>query len=393
MTTRSSLHPLWIIAGVLLVASTLRGTFTGAGPLLGDIGQAFGLGASQAGFLITLPLLAFFVVSPFAARLARAVGLERAIFLALAVMIAGVAIRSAGPLWTLYLGSFVLGAGIAIGNTLLPSLLKRDFPDQITKLTTLYAITMGVASAGASAVMTPLAQAFDWRLALAALVVLPTAAALVWIPQLRRRSAPGAAPGAEAAAGVSGVSVWRSGLAWQVTLFFGVNSFVYYAVAAWLPSILTSAGASPEAAGGLHGVMQLGTAAPGLVLVPLVRRLKDQRALAAGFSLLGLVSLTGLYVAPGLAMTWVALFGFAIGGAFILALAFIGLRSRSAEQTAQLSGMTQSVGYLMSACAPVSIGALHDAVGAWAPALAVCGALCILMVGLGLGAGRDRQLA
>src|SRR5690606_622530 len=166
MTSRASLHPFWIIAGVLLVASTLRGTFTGAGPLLGDIGQAFDLGASQAGFLITLPLLAFFVVSPFAARLARAAGLERAIFLALIAMIGGIAIRSAGPLWALYLGSTALGAGIAIGNTLLPSLLKRDFPDQITKLTTLYAVTMGVASAGASAVMVPLAQAFDWRWAL-----------------------------------------------------------------------------------------------------------------------------------------------------------------------------------------------------------------------------------
>lgn len=389
MTSRASLHPFWIIAGVLLVAGTLRGTFTGAGPLLGDIGQAFDLGASQAGFLITLPLLAFFVVSPFAARLARAAGLERAIFLALIAMIGGVAIRSAGPLWALYLGSTVLGAGIAIGNTLLPSLLKRDFPDQITKLTTLYAVTMGVASAGASAVMVPLAQAFDWRWALAALIVLPLTAALVWAPQLRRRST----PGAEATTGLSGASVWRSGLAWQVTLFFGVNSFVYYAVAAWLPSILTGAGMSPEVAGGLHGVMQLATAAPGLVLVPLVRRMKDQRALATGFALLGLMSLAGLYAAPGLAMIWVALFGFAIGGAFILALAFIGLRSRSAEQTAQLSGMTQSVGYLMSACGPIAIGALHDAVDAWAPALAACGALCILLVVLGLGAGRDRQVA
>jgi len=389
MTSRASLHPFWIIAGVLLVASTLRGTFTGAGPLLVDIGQAFDLGASQAGFLITLPLLAFFVVSPFAARLARAAGLERAIFLALIAMIGGIAIRSAGPLWALYLGSTALGAGIAIGNTLLPSLLKRDFPDQITKLTTLYAVTMGVASAGASAVMVPLAQAFDWRWALAALIVLPLTAALVWAPQLRRRST----PGAEATTGLSGVSVWRSGLAWQVTLFFGVNSFVYYAVAAWLPSILTGAGMSPEVAGGLHGVMQLATAAPGLVLVPLVRRMKDQRALATGFALLGLMSLAGLYAAPGLAMIWVALFGFAIGGAFILALAFIGLRSRSAEQTAQLSGMTQSVGYLMSACGPIAIGALRDAVDAWPPALAVCGALCILLVVLGLGAGRDRQVA
>jgi CP family cyanate transporter-like MFS transporter len=121
--------------------------------------------------------------------------------------------------------------------------------------------------------------------------------------------------------------------------------------------------------------------------------MKDQRALATGFALLGLLSLAGLYAAPGLAMIWVALFGFAIGGAFILALAFIGLRSRSAEQTAQLSGMTQSVGYLMSACGPIAIGALHDAVDAWAPALAACGALCILLVVLGLGAGRDRQVA
>src|SRR5690606_36001601 len=133
MTSRASLHPFWIIAGVLLVASTLRGTFTGAGPLLGDIGQAFDLGASQAGFLITLPLLAFFVVSPFAARLARAAGLERAIFLALIAMIGGIAIRSAGPLCPLYLAATMLGAGLAVGNAQLPRLLSPDLPDQLAQ--------------------------------------------------------------------------------------------------------------------------------------------------------------------------------------------------------------------------------------------------------------------
>lgn len=388
MTSRSHLHPLWIIAGVMLVATTLRATFTGAGPLLDDIGQAFGQGAGQTGFLITLPLLAFFVVSPFAARLARAIGLERALFLALIAMVAGIAIRSVGPLWTLYGGSVLLGTGIAIGNTLLPSLLKRDFPDQITKLTTLYAISMGVASAAASALMAPLAHATDWRVALLSLIVLPAAAGLVWIPQLRRHSAPVAAT----AELETSASMWRSGLAWQVTLFFGLNSFVYYAVAAWLPSILTASGTSPEAAGAVHGVMQLATAAPGLVLVPLVRRMKDQRALAAAFALLSLIALAGLYLAPGLAVVWAALAGFGSGGGFILALSFIGLRTGSAHQTAQLSGMTQSVGYLLSACGPVAIGTLHDAAGGWPLALGVCGALCVLMAVMGLGAGRDRQI-
>lgn len=91
-------------------------------------------------------------------------------------------------------------------------------------------------------------------------------------------------------------------------------------------------------------------------------------------------------------MVWAALVGIGSGGGFILALSFIGLRTGSAHQTAQLSGMTQSVGYLLSACGPVAIGALHDVAGGWPPALAMCGVLCVVMAVMGLGAGRNRQI-
>ncbi len=381
--------PLWIIAGILLFSANLRGLFTAVGPLLGTLQDAFGMGASEAGLLIALPLVVFCLVSPLAPRLARGLGLERALFLALGVMAVGIIVRAFGPLWALYLGTAVLGAGIAIGNTLLPSLLKRDFPDQLTKLTAAYAITMGIGSAVASAVVVPLSDAVGWRLSLGAFVILPLASALLWLPQLGRHSDIVRQTTPQAA---ESVKVWRSPLAWQVTLFFGVNSAVYYAVATWLPSILADAGFTQAMAGTLHGVMQLATALPGLFLAPLVQRTRDQRGIAAALVSLGLVSIVGLCLLPGWAVLWVSGFGFGVGGAFILALAFLGLRTRSADQTARLSGMTQSVGYVLSASAPVLFGALHDKTGSWAPVLAICALLGGLLIILGLAAGRDRSL-
>ncbi len=381
--------PLWIIAGILLFSANLRGLFTAVGPLLGTLQDAFGMGASEAGLLIALPLVVFCLVSPLAPRLARGLGLERALFVALGVMAVGIIVRAFGPLWALYLGTAVLGAGIAIGNTLLPSLLKRDFPDQLTKLTAVYAITMGIGSAVASAVVVPLSDAVGWRLSLGAFVILPLASALLWLPQLGRHSDIVRQTTPQAA---ESVKVWRSPLAWQVTLFFGVNSAVYYAVATWLPSILADAGFTQAMAGTLHGVMQLATALPGLFLAPLVQRTRDQRGIAAALVSLGLVSIVGLCLLPGWAVLWVSGFGFGVGGAFILALAFLGLRTRSADQTARLSGMTQSVGYVLSASAPVLFGALHDKTGSWAPVLAICALLCGLLIILGLAAGRDRSL-
>ena len=383
------LAPVWIIAGILLFAANLRGPFTAVGPVLDVIQSAFGIGAGAAGALITLPLLTFCLVSPFAAGLAQRLGLERALFLALALIGGGIVVRSVGPIGLLYAGTAVLGAGIAIGNTLLPSLLKRDFPDQIAKLTAVYALTMGLASGVGSAIVVPLTEAFDWQASLGAFIVLPLAGALLWLPQLRRRAGPA---GGTARTG-KGRAIWRSPLAWQITVFFGVNSFLYYAMVSSLPSVLVAAGFAPEAAGGLHGVMQLATAFPGLVLAPLVKRMKDQRMLAAGLALMALTAIGGLFLAPKLAVVWVALFGFANGGTFILALAFVGLRTTTAPQTARLSGMTQSLGYMLSAMGPLVVGALHDATGAWSASLITCCLLCLVLAGLGLSAGRDARLA
>ena len=167
-----------------------------------------------------------------------------------------------------------------------------------------------------------------------------------------------------------------SALAWQVTLFLGINSFVFYVMVSWLPAILQDAGYTAEQAGSLHGLLQLMSAGPALFLAPAVRRMKDQRAVAAGAAGASCVAMIGLIVAPGWASLWIVLMGLGMGAGIILGLAFVGLRARHAQQAASLSGMAQFVGYLLAASGPLLIGALHDALGGWSAALALCAAAC-----------------
>lgn len=378
-----------LIIGILMIATTLRVTFTGAAPLLDAIRADYGLTTAQTGMLTTLPLLAFALISPLAAGVARRIGMERSLFAALLLICAGIALRSLPSSLLLFIGTAVIGCGIALGNVLLPGMLKRDFAQHVAKLTGAYSLTMGAAAALGSAAMVPIAQSgAGWHGALLTLMIFPLLALLLWLPRLRH--------GAPAALSASGAlhsrGIWRSALAWQVTLYLGINSLIYYIVIGWLPSILISQGFSEAQAGSLHGVLQLATAAPGL-LVPLVlHRLRDQRAIAALVALLCAAGALGLWLQPGHAAIWTVVYGFGSGATMILGLTFIGLRASSAHQAAALSGMAQSVGYLLAACGPPLMGKVHDASGNWHLPLIACALLSVVMALCGAFAGRDREI-
>jgi MFS transporter, CP family, cyanate transporter len=377
-------RPVLLIAGILLIGSTIRAPITSIAPVLGMIRDALSLGTAEAGALTTLPLLAFAVASPFAVLLAREYGLERSLFGALFLTAVGIALRSAGFVWCLFLGTAIIGVGIAISNVLLPSLLKRDFPGKIPALTGAYALAAGVAAAFASTTAVPIARVAGWNSALATLLLFPLAALVIWTPQLAGHTAP--AKGT--ATPPHGGRMWRSALAWQVTFFFGLNSLVYYVIVAWLPAILTEAGYSPEAAGSLHGVSQLATAVPGLVFGVIATRFKDQKIIAVGASTTTAISLLGLLWLPGWAVVWAGLFGFGAGSTFILGTAFFSLRAANPHQAASLSGMAQCVGYLFAAAAPPLAGFIHDHFHGWAVLLIICVILCLVMAAFGFRAGR-----
>lgn len=379
-----------LIAGILMIATTLRVTFTGAAPLLETIGSDYGLSTAQTGLLTTLPLLAFALVSPLAAGIARRFGMERSLFAAMLLICAGIALRSLPSAALLFAGTAIIGCGIALGNVLLPGLIKRDFSQHVARLTGAYSLTMGAAAALGSALVVPLAlHGFGWRGALLMLMLFPLLAFLIWLPQWRTtRSA-----NLSSSRALHERGIWRSPLAWQVTLFLGLNSLIYYVIIGWLPTILISHGYSEAQAGSLHGLLQLATAAPGLAIPLILHRFNDQRWIAALVSLLCAVGAAGLWFVPGQAIIWTLLFGFGSGATMILGLTFIGLRASSAHQAAALSGMAQSVGYLLAACGPPVMGKLHDASGSWYLPLSGVTVLAIIMAIFGLYAGRDREIA
>ncbi|WP_447649206.1 MFS transporter [Pseudomonas abietaniphila] len=379
-----------LLITIFLVATTLRAPITAIGPLLEQIRATFQLESTAAGLLTTIPLLAFAVVSPIAAILARRYSLEGVLTTGVILIAAGIILRSSGPMWGLFVGTWTIGTGVAIGNVLLPSMLKRDFPDKIILVTTLYVLAMTSAAAAASAVAIPLMQLAEvsWADALIFLLILPTTAVVFLLPNSKRRNG----PTVHILSAEKPVNVWKSILAWQVTLYLGLIVLVYYIAIAWLPAILAEAGYTPVQAGSLHGVMQLAGAAPGVILIPMLKRMKDQKLIALLSPLVGAVGLLGIVYYPSWASLWLVLFGLGLGAALILALAFSSLRAPSLQEAASLSAMAQCIGYSLAAVGPPLVGRLHDQGLTWNSCVIACAVLCVIMAIVGGYAGRDEQI-
>lgn len=390
-TPKSRFAGILLVLGILLIAANLRATFTGIAPVLEQIINHFGLSASLAGFLTTLPLIAFAVVSPMAATLAKKQGLERTLFVALLFILAGVAARVINTSAMLFVGTAIIGVGIAIANVLLPSLIKRDFPAKVALMTSAYVLTMGVVSGGFSTLVFPLSQlnGLGWQLALGSSALITLASIIVWMSQLSKHTKPVSI----AQHTDTSKSVWRYLLAWQITLLLGLNSFLNYIIITWLPSILTETGHSATQAGAYHGAFQIATALPGLILIPLLAKLKDQSALSFILAMLSALSALGLLYMPSFAFVWTLMLGFCSGACFILGLSFISLRTDDSQQAASLSGMSQSVGYLLAAIGPMLAGALHTTTGSWSAPLWLCAIAGVLCALCGLGSGKNTTLA
>jgi len=379
-----------LITGLLLIAANLRGPITGIGPVLEQVIESLQLSASQAGLLTTLPLLAFAIASPVATALAKNQGLEISLFIALVLIGMGLSSRLIDSVAMLYIGTAVIGVGIAIGNVLLPSLIKRDFPHKVAIMTSAYVLAMGIFSGSYSALIIPLAnyQQIGWQVALACYGVVTLLSIIIWLPQLRLHTK----PSKDLTQQHSQVKIWHHRLAWHVTLLLGLNSFFTYIMIAWLPSILIEGGHDAQQAGVLHGMFQLASAAPGIILIPLLAKLKDQRFLALTLALMGCFCSLGLLYLPSFAFIWSTTLGFCSGAVFILGLSFISLRTRHASQAASLSGMAQCIGYLLAATGPMFAGSLHTHFESWSSVLWLCAFTSLLCCIFGYLGGRNITL-
>jgi CP family cyanate transporter-like MFS transporter len=381
------LRPLLILFGLFLVAANLRAAITSLGPVLRLVQDDQHLSSVAASVLVSVPLIAFAAFSPIAPVLAARLGLERALGAALLLLALGIAVRSAPPQPLLWTGTALLGVAIAILNVLLPALVKRDFPARIGPITGAYSACQSGVAAIAAGIAVPIAghDSSGWRVALGIWAGLALIGLAVFAPQLRRRSTP-------ALRVTRARAHWGSALAWQVTVFMGLQSLAFYVLIAWLSSIEQAAGVSAAAAGFHQLLFNLCALLGSLGCSALIQRLPDQRAIAIGGSLLLTVALAGLLFLPGLGALWACLAGLAGGTTLALALSLFGLRTRDHDTAGALSGMAQSIGYTLAAVGPIAIGAVHQTSASWTPAITILVALAIVQTVFGALASRPRTI-
>ncbi|MEU3018424.1 MFS transporter [Nocardiopsis sp. NPDC007018] len=377
---------------VLVIASCLRPALTSVGPVLEAVGATTGLSNGALGILTALPLFGFALFSSLVHGPTARWGVDRVVLAALALLAAGIALRSLPALTALWLGTAMIGAAVAFGNVLVPVILRRDHPGRIALVTGVSSSVMtGFAALGAGLSVPLAALAGGWRPALALWAAPVVLALLVWAARVRWIPSPAPVAAADSPAEPVG-SVWRSPTAWLLTAFMGLQSTCYFTLVNWLPSVEAARGVAPEAAGWHLFAFQITGVVSGLAITALMGRRAEQRPACLAVSLLIVAAMAGLLWVPAWGPLWIMVAGAGTGSSIVVALSLIGLRGRTQAETTRLSGMAQSMGYLLAACGPIAAGVLIQLTGETDLVLVLVGVLALVQTAVAFGAGRDRRI-
>ncbi|PRY37736.1 CP family cyanate transporter-like MFS transporter [Geodermatophilus tzadiensis] len=353
-----------VAVAIVLTAANLRTAVSSVGPVLEELEAGLGVSSAAAGVVTTMPVVCFaaigFAGPPLAARFRDAHVLAGALL----TMAAGLVLRAVVDSFPFFLvGTALAMVGGALGNVLLPGLVKRWFPGNTGLLVGAYSAAMAIGGAVAATATAPIAAAVGpdgWRLGLGVWAVLALLAALPWFLTPRQ---PGSSRGEHRAVRLGPLR--RSPTALVLALFFGLQATQAYVVMGWSAQYLRDAGLSAAAAGLLLGVNSVVVIPVNAVAPALAVRQRLQRPLLLGFMACYVVGWGGLFLAPR-SVPWLWMSVLAVGmGTFSMVLALIGVRARTAETVAALSTFTQSWGYVLAAAGPLLVGVLRGVTGGY----------------------------
>lgn len=374
-----------------VLALVLRMPITGVGSLLTTIREDLGVSNTVMGVLTSVPMMVFAVISPLAAFIERRFGMGRSILSALLLILTGELVRSYTNAAGLFVGTAILACGIGMINVLGLTLIKlRAAPEKVGAVTSVYSTTMASTAAISIAASVPIANALGWRTSLAAWVPLAIVAIAVWGLQFRR-------PENQLSSGSrqnpSLKRLLHSPLAWQITLFMGCQTMIFYCITGWFPTILQSRGFSVEQAAGAASILQL-TTLPFTFLVPLlIKRLP--LPLITGASNFAIIAGLLLFILnPSFSSNYVAIVIMAIGmgGIFSISNLCYSLRTRNAADTAALSSMANCFGYVIAAVGPAAMGRLFDFTQSWFSPLLFLSTMVVINIVFSQLSSRERYL-
>jgi CP family cyanate transporter-like MFS transporter len=366
---------------LFVAAANLRPAIAAVSPLVDRIRADLDLSATAVSLLTTIPTLAMGLCAPLAASVGRRWGLQRGVLIGLAVVAVATAARGlGGTTWLQLCCAAVVGAGIAITQTLLPAVVKSRFADRAGLVTGIYTAGLGLGGAVAAGVSAPLADAVDsWPVALASWALLAVAGIGFWSAAkgpLRLAHIDG--PKGPATTGLP----WRSGLAWRITAISAGNSALYYCELAWIAPLLHDDGGLSEARAGFVLTVMISIQVVAMLGVPaLLGEREDKRFGLAVTTALTAVGFLGFAFSPGTGTwLWVLAMGVGHGGLFTLVLTLPVSASRDAAQAGRFAAMAFFVGYACAAVGPVVVGGLRDTTGDYRLGFGLLAAVTLLML-------------
>ena len=377
---------LIVLAGILIMALSLRLAVSGVSPVLAEISNDLPFGPASIGVLGMLPTAAFAVAGFTTPALIRKLGIPAVLLGSLVLAASGQIGRALASDVPLFLGfSALTMVGYGLGNIVMPPLVKRYFPDRIGLVTSLYVTLLAVSTAFSPLVAVPLANTSGWRWSIGIWAGVSMAALVPWIATLLGERATRRAEAVQnrsAAKPHAKVRVWSSPVAWGLAMVFAGTSTNTFSMFTWLPPLLLDAGMDAAQGGTMlsyYAILGLPTS----LLVPyLAARMRNPFPLAALFVLCYAGGYAGLLLAPSSGtILWITLAGLG-QGTFAMALLLVNLRTRTTAGSGALSGFAQGIGYSVACLGPLTFGLLKDITGTWATSFGLLAvSLVVLVVG------------
>ena len=350
INTPSCKFTFWLVlCAMVLLATNMRAPIVALGSIAPVVQDALNITQTQIGWLGAIPMLTFALGALISPSIGKRFGIENTLIVMIVLLTMGMIIRAVIPTWT----------GFLTGTIILT-------------------VTAGIVAG----VVLPLSEKVGWQWSLGGWSILGFLAVAIWV-FLRMRLGSSADTQGVLPTGTSDISMWRTGLGWQIGIFLGLQSLLYYTVASFLPSILVSKGMSAVSAGQMGSVFQFMAPVAILSLTWLINRGRPIQALAVFAAILNVIGIVGLsYMSTDLAWLWAGLMGAGCSAIFTLSMMLFSMRTYTTNQASELSGMAQFVGYIIAFFGPLGTGWLHEATDNWDLPLLLMLIFMIINVGI-----------
>lgn len=419
-----SRRQFWLVLiAMMLLAANMRSPIVALGSLAPVLQDVLGISTTQVGWLGSVPVLMFALGALVSPTLAKRLGFGTVLLISIVVMTLGIVLRVLWVGWWGFLiGTVMLSLAIGFANTLAAPAIKHLTPDRIPLVTGVLSITMSVMAGLSAGMVIPLEQWLGWQWALGGWAILGVLASVIWWSMrhiLQDQSKHGQTQHQQTQYQQTKQqqthqtkstsqhqhnstvkpdpshkrSVWQMGIAWQIAIFMGLQSLLFYVMASFMPAMLMAEGMTAVKAGQMGMIYQLMAPIAMTVLMLTMHRIRWVRPLAIFSAIITVVGMAGMaYGSIQLAWLWSACMG--MGGAmtFTMCIMLIGMRTHDSEQASNLSGMAQTVGYTVALVGPLLVGWLHERFGNWEMALHILVGLMAVNVVFGWFVSRPMMI-